>query len=264
MLKGTLMFETDNDTERNNDTFWMFAGIAILTILLLMMVAVVVLVPGSPVLALFGKFMDMLFAASSVQALWYVTRAAGISAYLLLWLSTAWGLAVSSKIFDPILHRFFTYDMHQFLSLLAIGFAILHVAVLLGDRYLPFSLAQILIPFVAPYRPVWVGLGVIGMYLTILVSFTFYIRQWIGYGTFRVIHYISFIAYIGVATHGLLSGTDSPLLSIQLMYAGTFLVIVFLFAYRVVMSILHPNTTRDEGKLSPLSPSLRGRGTGLG
>lgn len=240
------MFETDNNTDSNNDAFWMFAGIAILTILLLMMVAVVVLVPGSPVLAVFARVIDALFAVSSVQLLWYVTRAAGISAYLLLWLSTAWGLAVSSKIFDPILHRFFTYDMHQFLSLLAIGFAILHVAVLLGDRYLPFSLAQILLPFAAPYRPVWVGLGVVGMYLTLLVSITFYIRQWIGYRTFRVIHYVSFITYIGVALHGLLSGTDSPLLSIELMYAGTVLVIVFLFAYRMVIAVLHPTTTREQ------------------
>jgi predicted ferric reductase len=240
------MFETDNNTDNNNDAFWMFAGIAILTILLLMMVAVVVLVPGSPVLAWFAKVIDALFAVSSVQFLWYVTRAAGISAYLLLWLSTAWGLAVSSKIFDPVLHRFFTYDMHQFLSLLAIGFATLHVAVLLSDRYLPFSLAQILVPFAAPYRPVWVGLGVIGMYLTLLVSITFYIRQWIGYRTFRIIHYVSFITYIGVALHGLLSGTDSPLLSIELMYAGTFLVIVFLFAYRMVIAVLHPITTREQ------------------
>ena len=240
------MFDTDNNTDSNNDAFWVFAGIAVLAILLLMMVAVVVLVPGSPVLAMFGKVIDTLFAASSVQSLWYVTRAAGISAYLLLWLSTAWGLAVSSKIFDPILHRFFTYDMHQFLSLLAIGFATLHIAVLLGDRYLPFSLVEILVPFAAPYRPVWVGLGVIGMYLTLLVSITFYIRQWIGYRTFRVIHYVSFITYIGVALHGLLSGTDSPLLSIELMYAGTVLVIVFLFAYRMVIAILHPTTTREQ------------------
>jgi hypothetical protein len=44
--------------------------------------------------------------------------------------------------------------------------------------------------------------------------------------------------------HSLLSGTDSPLVSVQLMYAGTFLAVVFLIVYRVVMSVMESATTR--------------------
>jgi predicted ferric reductase len=210
--------------------FWGLAA-ALLVLIVGAVVAVTVLIPGSPLVAISRWILDTLFAASSVQALWYVTRAAGLVAYFLLWLSTAWGLAVSSKIFDPLLHRAFTYDMHQFISLLAIGFTILHVVVLLGDRYLPFSVAQILIPFIAPYRPLWVGVGVIGLYVTLLVSATFYIRRWIGQKTFRVIHVSSFLAYAAVTMHGLMAGTDSPLWTTQLMYAGTALAIIFLTVY---------------------------------
>ncbi len=221
-----------------NDNLWFAIMTVFLTAVLLAMFALVALVPGSPVPRLVSQWSDRIFAISSVQALWYMTRAAGIIAYLLLWLSTAWGLAVSSKIFDPVLQRFFSYDMHQFLSLLAIGFSVLHVVVLLADRYLPFSVAQVLVPFVAPYRPLWVGFGVIGLYLILLVSVTFYIRQRIGYGTFHVIHYTSILAYAGVTIHGLMAGTDSPLWTTTLMYAGTALVIVFLFAYRLMMGML--------------------------
>jgi predicted ferric reductase len=131
----------------------------------------------------------------------------------------------------------FTYDFHQLLSLLAIGFMILHMVVLAADRYLPFSVAQILVPFVAPYRPLWVGIGVIGMYLTLLVSLTFYIRRWIGHRTFRLIHYASFIAFIAAALHGLFAGTDSPLWTAQAMYLGTTLVVVFLTAYWVFAAV---------------------------
>lgn len=193
---------------------------------------------GFSPLQLLGDLANALFALDSVQALWYVTRAAGILAYLLLWLSTAWGLAVTSKIFDPLLHRAFTYDMHQYISLLAIGFTILHVAVLIGDRYLPFSVAQVLIPFVAPYRPLWVGVGVIGLYLTLLVSVSFYLRRWIGQKAFRAIHISSFVAYAAVTLHGLMAGTDSPLWAMQFVYAGTFLVIVFLTAYWLIINRL--------------------------
>jgi predicted ferric reductase len=199
--------------------------------------ALLYLIGPQPLQAAVGLF-NALFALDSVQALWYLTRAAGLLAYLLLWLSTAWGLAVTSKIFDPLLHRAFTYDMHQFLSLLAIGFTVLHVGVLVADRYLPFSLAQILVPFIAPYRPIWVGVGVIGLYLSLLVTATFYVRRWIGQKTFRVIHLSSFLAYAAVTLHGVLAGTDSALLAMQLIYAGTFLVIVFLTVYWVVFNWL--------------------------
>ena len=201
----------------------------------LVVAALATLITGLPVTSLLGKALDALFAASTVQAMWYVTRAAGLIAYLLLWLSTAWGIAVSSKIFDPVLQGAFTYDFHQFLSLLAIGFVVLHIVVLSADRYLPFSVAAILVPFIAPYRPLWVGIGVVGFYLTLLVTVTFYLRQHIGMKAFRMIHLASFAAYAFAAIHGLMAGTDSVLPAAQLMYAGTTLVIVFLTVYWVVM-----------------------------
>ena len=197
---------------------------------------VVIVAGGYSPLDFVRNIFDQLFAASSVQAMWYVTRAAGLISYLLLWLSTVWGLAVSNKILDPVLHRAFTYDFHQFLSLLAIGFVILHIVVLLADQYLPFSVAQVLVPFAAPYRPVWVGLGTIGLYLTLLVSVTFYIRRQIGQKAFRFIHLASYLAFIAAALHGLLSGTDSPLVTVRVMYFGTTLVVVFLTVYRIMLS----------------------------
>ncbi len=187
-----------------------------------------------------SNLLNALFALNSVQGMWYLTRAAGLIAYLLLWLSTVWGLVVASKIFDPVLHRAFTFDIHEFLSLFAIGFTILHVGVLMGDQYLPFTLAQILIPFAAPYRPLWVGLGVIGLYLTILVTVTFYLRRFIGQKTFRSLHLLSFLAYLGVTVHALFSGTDSVLWSAQLIYAGSALVVVFLTIYWYLVVRLKP------------------------
>ncbi len=229
--------------ETRQDDKWLWATIIVLAFMLGGMIAFFVLLAGSPLLQVVRSAFDWLFAASTVQSLWYVTRAAGIIAYLLLWLSTVWGLAVSSKIFDPVLNRYFTYDMHQFLSLLALGFIALHVIVLLADQYLPFSVAQVVVPFIAPYRPAWVGVGIIAMYLTILVSATFYVRNMIGYSTFRVIHYLSLISYVGAAVHGVFSGTDSSLWSMQLVYAGTALVVVFLFVYRIVMALQSPSKT---------------------
>ncbi|HZQ08804.1 MAG TPA: hypothetical protein VFD70_19635 [Anaerolineae bacterium] len=167
-------------------------------------------------------------ALDTEEGFWYVTRAAGLAAYLLLWLSTLWGLAVSSKIFDPLLHRAFTFDVHEFLSLLAIGFVVAHVGALILDSYMPFSIPEILVPFLAPYRPLWVGIGIIGMYLTLLVTVTFYLRSKIGQKAFRTIHLLSFISYIAVTVHSVFAGTDSALISTKLVYIATALVIALL------------------------------------
>ena len=179
--------------------------------------------------------LNWLFAANSVQVWWYVTRAAGIVAYLLLWLSTAWGLAVPAKIIDRLMPRWATFDFHQFISLLAIGFMGLHIVVLVLDHYLPFTVAQVLIPFIAPYRPLWVGIGVISLYLILLVTITYYIRDRIGMRTFRTIHVLSLVAYAGATFHGLYSGTDSPLMAMQLLYEVTGLVVIFLTIYWLVI-----------------------------
>jgi predicted ferric reductase len=211
---------------------WILGGMVIIAAVLVL--AVVAQTPAGISMI---NFLTWAFSTNSVQTMWYITRSAGLAAYLLMWLSVTWGLAVSSKILDNLLHRSFTYDFHQFLSLLALGFTGLHVVVLMFDKYLPYSVAQILVPFISPYRPVWVGIGVIGLYLSLLVTVTFYLRGRIGMKAFRVIHVASLLGYLGVLVHSIFSGTDSSLTSVLLLYAGTFLTTVFLMVYWVFLSM---------------------------
>ena len=189
--------------------------------------------------------LTQLFAADSTQIWWYVTRSAGIIAYLLLWFSTVWGLAVPSRLLNPVLGQTFTIDFHEFISLLSIGFTLLHVFVLTIDRFLPYTITQILIPFLSPYRPFWVGLGVIAFYITLLVTVTFYLRSKIGVKTFRSIHVFSLLGYLGVTLHGLYAGTDSPLMSLQLLYKGTALVVIFLTVYWLVLKYFHKKEEKE-------------------
>lgn len=206
-------------------------------LLALMAFVAIFLFIQSPIAATMANAANFLFGLQTAQLMWYVTRAAGIMAYLLLWLSTAWGLAVSSKILDNLLHRSFTYDFHQFISLLSIGFLALHIIVLSADKYMPYSLAQMLFPFISPYRPLWVGIGVIAFYLILLVTVTFYMKSKIGMKAFRTIHVLSLLGYFGAVAHSFFSGTDSPLAVTIIMYGGTFLSVIFLFVYWLMTAL---------------------------
>jgi predicted ferric reductase len=136
------------------------------------------------------------------------------------------------------------------------------MAALMFDRYLPYSPLQILAPFLSPYRPFWVGIGVISFYLIVLVTVTFYLRTRIGVKTFRSIHYLSLLAYLGVTIHGLFSGTDSPLPMVMAMYGLTFLVVIFLTAYWLIGLIVrnqHKNSVVRAQRAASINSNIPGR-----
>ncbi len=167
------------------------------------------------------------------SAYWYMARSGGIVAYLLLWLSTVWGLVLSTKITDRLIPAPIIYGLHEFLSLGTIFFAVIHSVVLMGDSYINFNLLHLLIPFTAPYEPFWTGMGVIGLYLTAALTGSFYIRKKIGQKTWRKLHYLTFAAYLLALVHGLMAGSDTPLPVMKLMYLGSGFTVLFLVYYRL-------------------------------
>jgi predicted ferric reductase len=236
------------DQNRTYSTWQVLISI-LATFLVIGLVFIIVLIVTTPAGQSLGGFLRFLFAADSVQIWWYVTRASGIIAYLLLWVSTVLGFAVTSKYLDGMVERLFTYDFHEFISLLSMAFTLVHVVVLTLDRYLPYSIVQILVPFISPYRPFWVGVGVIAFYVILLVTITFYLRNRIGMRAFRIIHVFSLLGYIGVTLHGYYAGTDTALPSMQILYKVTGLAVLFLTVYWLVLLGLRKMETRRKAAL---------------
>ena len=109
-----------------------------------------------------------------------------------------------------------------------------HGLILLGDSYIGYNLNQILIPFASDaYRPFWVGLGQISMYLMIFVVVSFYLKRWISYRVWRTLHYLSFAVFALGLLHGLFSGTDSAGLPMLLVYWSSAISVVGLIVYRI-------------------------------
>lgn len=216
--------------EQRDDTIQVFQKATRVMLLLLAMglLALMFILLQSPLGAIWRNSFDALFGLSGTHAAWFITRASGIIAYILLWLSTIWGLGVSAKFFDRAIPRAFTYDAHEYISLLALVFVFAHVIVLLFDTFTPFNLAEIVVPFISGYRPVWTGIGILSLYLTLLVTITFYLRKWIGIQTFRAIHLFSFAAYFGVTLHSWFAGTDTNLAFMRWLYLGSALVVVLM------------------------------------
>jgi predicted ferric reductase len=198
---------------------------------LLAVLLVPVLVPG-----LAGSL-----AGPSPKGYWYLSRAAGLAAYLLLWLSVVLGLLVSSKLSRLWPGGPTAVDLHQFSSVLGLAFSLFHALILLGDRYIRLDLAQLVLPFgAAPYRPLETGLGQLAFYLGVLVAFSFYVRRFIGYRVWRLLHHASFATYLLATLHGLTAGTDSLQPAVLAIYGSTTLSTYFLLVYRLLTAVPQP------------------------
>jgi predicted ferric reductase len=171
------------------------------------------------------------------KAYWYLSRASATVAYGLLWLSMASGLIITNKLARLWPGGPIAFDLHQFASLMGLAFALFHALILMGDKYINYNLAQVLVPFNSTgYKPVWVGLGQIGFYLLALVGLSFYVRKRLGNRTWRLIHYLSFLMFALALLHGIFAGTDTTVLAIRAFYWVTGVSLLFLFVYRVLVT----------------------------
>lgn len=150
--------------------------------------------------------------------IWYAIRIAGILAYLTLWFTTIAGLAISGSLFPK--WGAVLMPVHQ-LADLALSLALLHAALLLGDRFAGFTPDSLVIPFRSTYEPFWTGLGILALYLGAIVFWSVDIRPRIGYARWRTLHYLAFVVYVFALAHGLMAGTDRQTAPMRLMYLAT-------------------------------------------
>ena len=163
---------------------------------------------------------------------WYVARAGGLLAYTLLSSSVILGLLLSRKAKLRSWPRFALEDVHRFVGLLAGTFIAIHVGALLVDDYLPFSLANILVPGTAPYRPVSVAFGVIAAELLAALAVTNHYRKALSHRFWRRAHYLNFAVWLLALVHGIAAGTDRATVWVLALYIGTASVITGLTASR--------------------------------
>jgi predicted ferric reductase len=170
--------------------------------------------------------------------LWYVTRAAGICAYILLALGTAFGLFQSLARALGVRAGWALVELHQFIALIAAAFVALHLVTLALDPFLPFSLSNLVLPVGEPYKPLAVALGVLGLYALAVVLISSWLRGRISYAVWRGLHVTSFVVFGMVTAHGLLAGTDTHQPWMRGVYFAAIAVVIFLTGMRLILWLI--------------------------
>jgi methionine sulfoxide reductase heme-binding subunit len=96
------------------------------------------------------------------------------------------------------------------------------------------------VPFASPYRPFYMALGLLSLYLTAFIVGTFYLRRLVPYRVWRLIHYATFVAFGLALVHGAGAGTDTAAAWARYLYAATGLIAFNLLVYRALKGSARP------------------------
>ena len=165
---------------------------------------------------------------------WYLGRAGGFVAFTLLMISMLMGVAISSRIFDGLLARGWFFELHKFVSLFLLAAVVFHAFVMLPDPYANYTVDELLIPTRSHIMPEATAVGIVSLYGLGLITLSFYLTKWIGQRTWRMLHYLTFLAYMGGIIHAVWAGTDSDLLGVRYFYLASAITLLFFVFYRIL------------------------------
>jgi hypothetical protein len=147
--------------------------------------------------------------AAGPTPFWYLTRSAGVVATLLLTASVVLGIVDFSRWRTAGWPRFLTDMLHRNVSMLALVMVVVHVITTVADGFAPIGFQDAVIPFLSPYRPLWLGLGALAFDLLVAVTVTSLLRKRLGYRTWRAVHWAAYGCWPLAMFHGLGTGTDA-------------------------------------------------------
>ncbi|MBS4174016.1 ferric reductase-like transmembrane domain-containing protein [Bacillus sp. FJAT-49736] len=178
--------------------------------------------------------MNQLFANfSHLFPVWNTTRAAGLTSYLLLFISIVTGISQSFKSIHPKKRKTLNI-IHESTGWFGVLFGLVHGLVLMFDQDVTLSLGEILIPFTAKTDAFPIGIGTISLYIMLILILTSDFMKKIGAKLWRAIHFLSFPGYLLGLIHGIWLGPDTKMGLISFFYYSTAIIVCGLVIWKVV------------------------------
>jgi hypothetical protein len=168
---------------------------------------------------------------------WDVARAGGFTAFGLLTLSVALGLALTLHLQSPRWPRIINSELHNHLTLLALIFTGVHILAVWIDPFTSFGWNEIFIPFASHYRPLWMALGIVAFYIGLAIGISTWLRPHIGYLWWRRLHVLTLLLYALVVVHGIATGSDTRTWWGAALYATSVLLVGILLYVRLMKPV---------------------------
>jgi cytochrome b561 len=186
---------------------------------------------------------------------WVLLRAAGIGAYIALWLSVVWGLVATTGVVKSRISKPSANHFHAFVATTGLMLLGVHLGLLLIDTYMPFTVSDVLIPMRSKFRPVAITAGVLAMYGMVLLIVSSWMRSKLSTRLWRAIHLLSVPAFVLALLHGVFTGTDTERPWMVAMYAVTGVIAFFLVIVRGLTADYRPPRPAAPARTSKPEPA---------
>jgi methionine sulfoxide reductase heme-binding subunit len=143
------------------------------------------------------------------DVLWYLTRATGIVAAVLIATAVVSGFLFSGRETGTRRRPNWWLDLHNMLGGLALIFTLVHIVASLLDSDLGIGIADVLVPGIASLDRWPLAWGVIATYLVATAVLTSWPKRRFRRRTWRIVHLGSVLGFALVLVHTLQLGTDA-------------------------------------------------------
>lgn len=185
------------------------------------------------------------------ETLWYLTRASGIVAMVLIAAAIIDGLIFSGREGGRRLRPAWWLDLHRGLGGYALIFTGFHLLTAYGAG-LSYRIVDFFVPGVSKQSTLAVTLGVLAFYAMAITVFSTWPKRLFRRGIWHVLHLLSLPAAIAVAVHGWQMGTDAT----SGWYVILMVVLTALVMYPVGLRLSGIFRRRRDGN-TPATPSPR-------
>lgn len=177
---------------------------------------------------------------------WYLSRATGIVALVLLVVSFVWGILLSTRALRGVDRPAWLLATHTWLSGTGLVMTAVHLTGLVLDGWVDFGATDLLVPGVATWQgasrtaEVGTAIGVVSMYLMVAIQATSYLRRHLSRRVWLTLHRLSFPLVLMALVHAGWAGTDTSNRAYQVMA----LMLAMAAAAATVIRIITPSRTR--------------------
>jgi len=137
-----------------------------------------------------------------------VAATVGFLSLFLLWLAVVWGLVLRNGWAQSRIRHATVYGIHQTVALLGLCLAAVHAFAQLAVPGGPVRFVDTLVPFTNRFDRLGIGVGVIAMELMLACAGSVLIQRRLGYTRWRSLHAFTYVAFMFLVGHVLISGSD--------------------------------------------------------
>jgi DMSO/TMAO reductase YedYZ heme-binding membrane subunit len=153
--------------------------------------------------------MNFVANIAEVPFWWLMARVTGIVGYLLIVASMVSGVVLHTRLVQRLASPVARMEWHRILAVLGLALVALHGVALVMDNYVTITWLDLVTPGGTEYRPLWVSVGVLSMWLMVIVSLTAMWRKHLGASFWKAVHLASYGVFATATVHGVMAGTDS-------------------------------------------------------